>query len=70
MQSSLEVGNMLVLGRQQSSCDSAEIKEREPGGSLVSHSLLYSSCVVTKLLDNPLAPSPRVLASTGKLGAM
>jgi hypothetical protein len=38
-------------------------------GFFVSHSLLYSSSVVTKLLDNPLAPSTRVLASAGKQGA-
>ena len=40
---------------------------KQEKGFLVSHSLLYSSCAVTKLLDNPLAPSPRLLASAGKL---
>ena len=41
---------------------SMEAKEK---GFLVSHSLLYSSSVVTKLLDNPPALSPRVLAKEG-----
>ena len=45
---------------------SMEAKEK---GFLVSHSLLYSSSVVTKLLDNPPALSPRVLAPAGKLVA-
>ncbi len=39
--------------------------EAEEKGFLVSHSLLYSSSVVTKLLDNPPALSPRVLAKEG-----
>ena len=53
-----------MLGRK---VDMAVEPMKQEKGFLVSHSLLYSSCAVTKLLDNPLAPSPRVLASAGKL---